>query len=227
MKKIINFKAIPIFIMFLCVQLSAQEKINQFDLQGNRNGVWKKYYSNNNIRYQGEFKAGKEIGVFKYYSITSSEHPTVIKKFNAGNNIASVNFYTVEGILESTGEMEGINRIGKWLYYHPDGKTLMIEENYKNGILEGTFKSYYKTGRVTEILNYKGGKLHGNTKRFADNGALLDDLNYCNGKLEGIAKYYNVDGELIYTGNYANDEKVGEWEYYENGKKENVNKLKQ
>jgi len=99
--------------------------------------------------------------------------------------------------------------------------------NYKNGILEGTFKSYYKTGRVTEILNYKGGKLHGNTKRFADNGALLDDLNYCNGKLEGIAKYYNVDGELIYTGNYANDEKVGEWEYYENGKKENVNKLKQ
>ena len=111
--------------------------------------------------------------------------------------------------------------------YYPDEKTLMIEENYKNGILEGTFKSYYKTGRVTEILNYKGGKLHGNTKRFADNGALLDDLKYCNGKLEGIAKYYNVDGELIYTGNYANDEKVGEWEYYENGKKENVNKLKQ
>ena len=44
MKKVINFKAIPIFIMFLCVQLSAQEKINQFDLQGNRVGYGKGYY---------------------------------------------------------------------------------------------------------------------------------------------------------------------------------------
>ncbi len=227
MKKAIIFKVITLFLMFFCAQLNAQEKINQFDLKGNRNGIWKKYYTNNNIRYEGQFKNGKEVGVFKYYSITSSKYPIAIKKFNSNNTIASVKFYTVEGILESKGEMDGKKRIGKWQYYHPDGKTIMIEENYLNGVLEGEFKSYYKTGKITEILNYKTGKLHGNTKRFADNGILLDDLNYKNGKLEGLAKYYNVDGKLIYTGKYENDEKVGEWEYYENGKKENVNKLKQ
>ena len=227
MKKSNYFTIKTVILLLFCVQLQAQEKINQFDLKGNRNGVWKKYYSNNNIRYQGEFKAGKEIGVFKYYSVSSSEHPIAIKKFNESNNIASVTFYTVKGVVESKGEMDGKKRIGKWLYYHPDGKTIMIEENYLNGVLDGEFKSYYKTGVITEILHYKNGKLHGNSKRFADNGVLLDDLNYNNGKLEGLAKYYNINGELIYTGNYENDEKVGEWEYFENGKKENINKLKQ
>jgi antitoxin component YwqK of YwqJK toxin-antitoxin module len=216
-----------IFLLLFAITANGQGKINQFDLNGKRTGVWKKYYTNKNIRYQGKFKAGKEIGIFKYYSAISSKHPIVIKTFNANNTIATVKFYSVEGVLESTGEMQGKNRIGKWLYFQPDGKTLMIEENYENGVLNGEFKSYYKTGQITEILNYKNGELHGNTKRYADNGALLDDLNYKEGKLQGLAKYYNIEGQLIYTGNYENDEKVGEWEYFENGKKENVNKLKQ
>lgn len=216
-----------IFLLLFGIQTTAQGKINQFDLNGKRTGVWKKHYTNKNIRYEGKFKSGKEIGVFKYYNAISSKHPVIIKTYAANNDIATVKFYTIEGVLESTGEMQGKNRIGKWLYFQPDGKALMIEENYENGVLNGEFKSYYKTGKITEFLNYKNGKLHGNTKRFADNGALLDDLNYKEGKLEGLAKYYNIDGQLIYTGNYENDEKVGEWEYYNNGKKENVNKLKQ
>ena len=209
------------FLVLFCIQTSAQERLNKFDLNGKRHGVWKKYYSNNNIRYEGAFKAGKEIGVFKYYDITDSTHPTIIKTFKPNSTVATVKFYTPKGALESSGKMIGKNRIGTWLYYYPDEKTLMIEENYKNGVLDGEYKSYYKTGKITEILNYKAGKLHGIAKRFADNGVLLDDLNYYNGKLEGSAKYYNLYGKLIYAGNYKNDEKIGEWEYYENGKKEN------
>lgn len=211
---------ISLFILFIS-SLKAQEKINTFDLNGKRQGVWKKYYSNNNIRYEGTFKAGKEIGIFKYYDITDSTHPTIIKIFKPKSNIATVKFYTITGVLESSGAMKGKDRIGTWLYYYPDGKTLMIEENYENGILNGEYKSYYKTEKITEILNYKEGKLHGAAKRYADNGVLLDDINYRNGKLEGAAKYYNLYGQLIYAGNYKNDEKIGEWEFYENGKKEN------
>lgn len=215
------------FLMLFFLPLKAQEEINKFDLNGKRQGVWKKYYSNNKIRYEGTFKAGKEIGVFKYYDITDSTHPTIIKTFKPNSPIASVSFYTVKGVIESTGTMDGKNRIGKWLYYYPDGKTLMIEENYVNGVLEGTFTSYYKTGKITEIINYSSGKLNGNTKRYADNGVLLDDLNYKDGKLEGSAKYYNTDGKLIYAGEYKDDEKIGEWEFYKDGKIENINNLKQ
>lgn len=220
-----------IFVFFLIAVTSfqsiiGQEAINKFDANGKRIGVWEKYYNNNRIRYQGQFQNGKEIGVFKYYSALSSEHPIVIKTFTKNSTQAKVKFFTEKGILESEGEMNGKNRVGKWLYYHVDGKSILAEENYEKGILNGESITYYLTGTITEISNYKNGKLHGNLKRYADNSVLLDDLNYENGKLNGAAKYYNVEGELIYWGDYENDEKVGQWEYFENGKPENFKSVK-
>lgn len=205
----------------------AQEKTNQFDAEGKRTGVWKKYYNNNRVRYQGQFVAGKEIGIFKFYSALSSEHPIVIKKYVDGSAAAKVKFYTEKGVLESEGEMISKNRVGKWLYYHKDGKTIMSDENYENGVLNGKATTYYKSGEITEVLNYSNGSLHGNVKRYDSSGTIVSDLNYKKGKLHGMAKYYNADGKLKYSGPYENDEKVGEWVYFEKGKQQNVNKIKQ
>jgi len=227
MKKIKTLTSLTILLFFGFQFITAQEKINQLDAQGNRTGLWKKTYTNNRIRYEGQFEAGKEVGVFKYYSALSSDFPIIIKTFKKGTSMAKVQFFTEKGVLESEGEMEGENRVGKWFYYHSDGKTLMIEENYKNGVLEGEYKAYYKNGKMNEFLNYENGLLHGNTKRYADNGVLLDDLNYKEGKLHGLANYYNIEGKLIYTGNYENDEKVGDWEYFQNGKPSNGSNMKQ
>ena len=211
-----------ILLIFTCIllapiNLNAQEKINQLDSKGRKTGVWKKYHSNNRIRYEGQFEADKEIGVFKYYSILSSEHPIIVKTFSKDNNIASVVYYKEDGTKESEGKMNGKIRVGKWVYYYPDG-TLMIEENYIDGVLEGSYLSYFKNSKISEQLIYKNGKLNGNIKRYADNGTLLEDLHYINGVLNGQANYYNIDGKLIYTGVYENDERVGDWKYYNDGK---------
>jgi len=219
--------AFVLIILFSFQSVNGQEKINQFDTNGKRIGVWKKYYNNKRIRYQGQFKEGKEVGVFKYYSVLSSEYPTVIKTFLKNSSQANVQFFTEKGILESEGVMNGKNRIGKWLYYHPDGKSILSEENYVNGVLNGESKTYYLNGKTTEFSHFKNGKLHGNLKRYADNGILLDDLNYMNDKLHGAAKYFNMDGQLIYWGDYENDEKVGKWEFFENGKPEDFDEINQ
>lgn len=219
------YQSIAMFILLVTLgiqTLSAQSAVNQFDANGKRTGVWEKYYNNNRIRYQGQFKGGKEIGVFKYYSALSSKYPIAIKTFEKDSNLAKVQFFTKNGVLESKGAMNGKKRIGKWLYFHPDGKSILAEENYKNGVLNGVSKTYYLTGKITEFSHFKNGKLHGSLKRYADNGILLDDLNYENGKLHGAAKYYNNKGKLIYWGDYANDLKVGKWEYFENGKPEDL-----
>lgn len=215
------YKIILIFFSW-CILIpiygNAQEKINQLDAKGRKTGIWKKYHNNNRIRYEGQFEADKEVGVFKYYSILSSDHPIIIKTFSKDSDIAEVVYYKEDGIKESEGKMKGKNRIGKWLYYYPDGKILMIEENYEDGVLNGNYTSYFKNSKVSEQLTYKNGKLNGNIKRFADNGTLLEDLNYVNDVLNGPANYYNVDGKLIYTGVYENDERVGDWKYYNDGK---------
>jgi antitoxin component YwqK of YwqJK toxin-antitoxin module len=193
----------------------AQEKVNQFDANGKRTGTWIKYFDNNQIRYTGNFVAGKEVGVFKYYSENSGSIPIAIKTFAKDSNRAQVQFFSDEGLLESEGEMDGKFRIGKWIYYHPDGKSILSEENYSEGVLNGKFVVYYKNGFVTEETTYLNGKLHGNLKRYAETGILLDDLTYAEGKLHGPAKYYNLEGKLIMAGNYENDEKAGNWVKYD------------
>jgi antitoxin component YwqK of YwqJK toxin-antitoxin module len=223
-----KIKIIGILIFFCSIfTISSQEEINRVNEKGDREGTWKKFYNNGRIRYQGQFEAGKEVGVFNYYSMVSSEHAIIIKTFSKENNIATVEFYSESGVIESKGKMNGKNRVGKWVYYHTNGKIVISEENYQNGLLNGESKTYYKSGKTTEILQYKDGKLHGNINRFANNGILIDDLNYTNGKLNGLAKYYNLEGDLIYTGQYENDEKIGKWEYFENGKPVDPIKFKQ
>ena len=204
-----------------------QKKINQLDSNGERTGVWKKYYNNGRLRYQGQFDAGKEKGVFKFYSALNSDHPILVKAFEPNSNKAQVKFYTEKGILKSAGEMQGKLRTGKWVYYHKEGKKVLSIEHYINAELNGNSQTYYKSGKITEDLNYKNGKLHGNLKRYADSGVLLDDLNYVRGKLEGAAKYYNVQGKLVYWGDYENDEKIGKWEYFEKGKPIDFDEIKE
>ncbi len=221
---LIKMKKLKATFLFFCIafisyQFSfAQAEINQFDSNGKRHGVWRKYYTNKRIRYQGKFNHGKEIGTFKYYSAASSDYPVVIKEYSQDNDIADVSFYSEEGILQSKGKMQGKKRIGKWLYFHEDGKTVMSEENYVDGKLNGEYKTFYKSGKPTEIAYYKNGLLDSVYKKYSIKGYLYQHFNYKNGKLNGKAVYYNrKTGKLTTKGVFWEDIRVGTWENYVDG----------
>lgn len=225
--KNLPLRSLLVFLILLVSGAAiSQEKINQLDAQGRRIGIWKKFYDNNNIRYEGQFKADKEIGVFNFYSELNSEQPIIVKTFSEGNDNAKVSYFYDDGKLESEGSMNGKNRIGKWTYYNTDGKTIVSEENYEKGLLNGISTTYFAPGKIAEKANYKNGELHGNVLRYSSEGILLDDLHYQNGKLHGPAKYYNVAGKLVRKGDYENDLKVGNWEYFEDGEPINPKKIK-
>ena len=196
----------------------AQSKVNQFDEDGKRHGKWKKFYNNERVRYVGEFDHGKEIGIFKYYSASNSDNPTIIKEYDLNSESAKVRFYTPSGVLESEGKMMGKMREGKWLFYHPDGKSVMSEENYVNGKLHGTYNTFYISGEPTEVTSYKNGLLDGNYKKYSIKGFLYQDFNYSEGKLNGMAIYYSrKSGDLIKKGPFKDDQRVGTWENYVDG----------
>ncbi len=214
------FSTILLLSVFFIASIEAQ-KLNKFDTNGKRTGVWKKFYDNGKIRYSGEFKNGKEVGVFKFYTVTSSSQPTIVKTFI--ENTASVKFYNELGSLKSKGEMIGKNRVGKWIYYFTNGK-LFSEEEYKEGKLDGILKNYYPNGRVTQELVYIAGKLHGISKMFTDSGVLIEEVFYVKGKLEGEAKYYDLKGGIKEKGMYKNGKRVGKWEFYIDGEVTNKKK---
>ncbi|AUC84513.1 hypothetical protein CW731_04005 [Polaribacter sp. ALD11] len=216
----INIKRLLfIFAFFACYFISEEataQRINKFDSNKERTGVWKKYYSNKRIRYTGQFKDGKEIGVFKFYDITTSEKPVIIKTFFEDSDSLFVQFYTLKGEIKTEGVLNKRKRVGNWKYFYPDG-TLMSEENYINGALHGEQLVYYPDGQVTEFSEYKNGLLDGVSSKYSSKGTLIEEITYKNDKPNGLAKYFELNGDLKETGVYKEGKRDGKWEYYLDG----------
>ena len=94
----------PFFLGFLKVKA---QKINQFTKNNKRKALWKKYNSNKHIRYTGSSVNGKEVAISKYYDITTSKHPTIIKEFLPTSDSAKVSYYNLDGKLRTKGAMVG------------------------------------------------------------------------------------------------------------------------
>lgn len=206
-------------IFFSTSALIAQADINQIDAQGERHGLWKKMYpGNKQVRYEGTFEHGKEIGTFKFYCEKCKKQPSAVKEFNANNSISEVKYYTIKGKLVSEGKMDGKNRIGEWLYYPKKFTTVMTREHYKNGKLDGKKITYYPNGKVTEETHFINGLKEGENIYFSPEGVLLKKLKYRNDRLAGEAFHYDAGGTLMIEGFYKKGRKNGIWKYYKGGK---------
>ena len=213
-------KLITLFSFFIVTaSVLAQVEVNQFDANNERHGVWKKYHENSRqLRDEGQFIHGKEVGVFKYYCSDCKDLPMVARTFNDSDNSAQVQYFTKKGKLVSEGKMDGKNKKGEWLYYQKNSKNIMTKEFYVEGKLEGLKTTYYKNNKVTQIINYKDGLKEGEDNYYSLEGVLLKKLYYVNDQLHDKAFYYDADGVVIIEGNYKNGKKHGVWKHYKNGK---------
>ncbi len=197
------------------------QEINQMDEAGKRHGIWKKKFPDSDqLRYEGQFEHGKEVGTFKFYCDDCKSQPMVIKEFSPRDQVAAVRYFTKKGKLVSEGKMEGKKRIGEWMYYHEKSKSVLTREFYVKGVLEGVKTTYYTNGQVTEELNYENGLKQGENNYYAPNGVLLKKLNYDNDQLHGPAEYFDANGNTNILGQYVKGKKHGLWKYYKNGKVE-------
>lgn len=210
------------FIFTIILTLGyTQESVNQFDKNGKRHGIWtKNYHKTDQVRYKGQFKHGKEIDTFNYYTLSNGKSVlSAIKVFNEKDSIADIVFYTSTKKVISKGKMNGKRYVGKWIYYHKNSTDEMIVENYNDdGQLDGERKVLYKNGNVAELANYKNGKFHGESKWFSEDGKLLRHCMYENDELNGKTINYDADENITSEGEYTDDKKSGIWKYYDNGK---------
>lgn len=211
-----------IFIIFLTFTLgiiNAQE-INKFDTNGKRHGVWKKNFEGTKqVRYEGEFIHGKEVGLFKFYKFIKKKSVlTATKKFNPNNNIAEVTFLSSSGKIISKGKMNGKLYVGEWQYFHNKKGSLMTKELYNNkGELNGEKLVFYDNGKIAEQIIYVNGKREGLSTWFSLKGIKLKEFMYESDQLHGISRYYCANGDLLIEGRYKRDKKTGIWKYYKNG----------
>ncbi|MEM7185175.1 MAG: hypothetical protein AAF466_00845 [Bacteroidota bacterium] len=200
------------------LQYAVAQDVNQMDANGERHGIWKKTFPNSDqLRYEGEFDHGKEIGTFKFYCDDCGDQPMVVKNFTGKENLAEVQYFTKKGKLVSEGMMQGKDRVGLWKYYHEKSNTVMTRENYTNGKLNGVKSTYYPNGKLTEELAYEDGSREGANTYFSPEGVVLKRLQYINDQLHGPAEYFDANGNLTIKGQYIDGKKHGLWKYYKNG----------
>ena len=118
--------------LIFAVNLFSQSDYNQFDAEGLRHGNWKKSFEGTKeLRYEGQFDHGKEIGLFKFYKlIRKKSQLTATKQFNANNNLAYAKYFAIGGKVISEGNMNAKLHVGKWVSYHKKSTQIMTIENY-------------------------------------------------------------------------------------------------
>jgi len=189
--------------------ISDIENINRIDKTGMKQGKWKYFYDNWQVRLDGEYKNDLKHGYFKEYSRDGSLMTT--SKY-------------IDGILQE--DVAELAKLDIKREYYPSGNVKIVA-SYKEEVPEGIRREYSPDGEVVAgyifkqgdvigegIINEEGIK-DGPWKEFYTNGALKSEGVYDQGKRIGLWKFYHPNSQLEQTGYYNKQGKEdGAWAWY-------------
>lgn len=204
--------ALILAALMLAMTAVAQE-FNRTDAKGRRQGQWRDFYSNGQLRYEGQFKNDKCKGVFKYYDEQGNLKAT--NEFDKSGEKALNKTYAPNGRVIATGYYLNQKKEGEWKYYDENSGQLRLAEDNKAGMVHGWSRLYSpKNGVLAEETQFVEGQPNGQCKKYSDTGVLLMECQYCNGLLDGPTKTYYPSTALKEEGQYAKGEKTGLWKTY-------------
>ncbi len=181
------------------------------DNMGFKQGLFREYFENGQLRSEGEYKNSKPVGEWKYY------YPN--------------------GIIEQTGVYDNKGRrTGKWICYYNNGN-IWKTENYINGILEGKYteqdidgkiivkgeffdgleheKWVWEIGDVIEEGSFSYGKYHGNWKINAtETEKIIFTGRFLEGYPDGKHTYFWANGNKRIEGHFVMGKRHRDWFFY-------------
>jgi uncharacterized protein len=159
--------------------------------KGERDGFWKEYYNDGQLRAEGKYNKDVKDGAWKYY-------------YESGAVQQEGTYYK--------GKPEG-----EWHWYFADGQTLR-DENYFNGLLDGPVTEYDEAGEVVTKGQYIEGEENGDW--VYKEGDTETEGTYAAGTRNGLWKYYDLPDEtgkqkvLRFEGRFIEDNPQGHHTYY-------------
>lgn len=200
-----------LLILLVIGQLVFSQTFNQFDANGLKTGQWKKLYGNGKIRYTGQFKNDKPVGIFKYYDENGFLESEITHSTNGHSS--SVKMFFNNGKTRATGFYYDQLKDGIWIYYSEITGKPKLQESYKKGKKHGIWKIYFDNGNAFSEITYQDDLENGPWNEYFENGKKQLEANYKDGKFNGKYTLYNADGKPVTTGNYINGVRHGEWIY--------------
>jgi antitoxin component YwqK of YwqJK toxin-antitoxin module len=162
-----------------------RQKINRYDNNNRKHGLWKYFHDNGVVRLEGMYKRGLENGYFKEYDYT-------------GNLITTTKY--VDGVKKE--DARELAKLDVRKDYYADGQVKIVATYNKEGVPEGIRREYAPDGTIESSYIFRNGTLIGE-------GVVTEK-----GERDGIWKEYYDDGKLRAEGKYNKDVKTGSWKYY-------------
>lgn len=190
------------------------EKINRYNSDGLKEGVWKTFNEEGNLVEEKTYKNGKLNGYVKNYNSSGflistfryeNDEP-VENKNQAEKDVEIKEEYDELGNLIFQGGFFFDTPIGIHRYYNSNGNVIKSKVYNTNGNLlsEG-------------IINNDGSK-HGKWTEYFEEGNIQAEGNFLNDKKNGRWTYYHKNGKIQQTGSYINGNLTGLWKWFhENG----------
>jgi len=194
--------------------LVSRERINRTDSKGIKQGEWKEFYPNGNIKSEKTFKDDLMHGYYKEYD-------------NRGKLILTMlyeNGSIVKSSVEDAPDIEIVNK------YDSEGK-LIYSGPYRNNIPVGVHRDYGKDGKVSNAYIYndnglllsegivdEAGNYNGKWKDLYTDGKTMAEGQYNENRRTGAWRFYNQTGKIEQTGSFNGGRPDGLWKwYYETG----------
>ncbi len=168
---------------------NGQIKDKGFFEKGNMDAHWKGYYMNGQLKYEGDYQNNYKNNKWTYWS---SEGKIIEERNYKIVDVRSILIPDENRIVKKS-----VNH-GKWTKYSEYDGTVKSVENYDNGKLSGLSTYFYPGGVIqSSIVSYKEGLLNGCYKSFNRKGNLLSETNYKDNKKHGDMKVYNRRSKLV------------------------------
>lgn len=164
--------------------MGRSERINRTDNNGLKQGNWKYFWDNGNLKMEATYLNNKKHGFFKYY--------------DENGNFLYVEKYTHDQLDNDAKETKQLDRR---VAYHPNGQPSIIATYYKDKP-EGIRREFDADGKIIKGYVFQNGWLR------------YEGITDMNGLRQGLWKEYYQTGELLSKGKYKNSVPVGEWKFY-------------
>jgi antitoxin component YwqK of YwqJK toxin-antitoxin module len=198
-------------------EIIVEENINRYNKEGNKEGIWKEFYTNGILKTEKNYINGKLNGYSKIFneegklleSIKYKNNEVDTKSNDFDINIEIKEEYDEQNNIKFQGSYNKNLPIGIHRFFNSKGlviksKTYNIKGELvaegivlKSGIETGDWIYYYENGKKKAQGKFINGKKNGEWKYFYNNGRIQQTGSYTGSKLSGIWKWYYETGELL------------------------------
>src|SRR5688572_4636593 len=130
------------------------DTINRTDSKGLKQGVWKRFYDNDQLFSQTTYKNGKPTGPTMIYYKTGEKQGEIT--YEKDGKTSRMTGYWPNGKVKTRGKYINQEKDSTWNFYN-EKDSLTSVENYKMGKAHGTWIIYYPDGKISEETNYVNG----------------------------------------------------------------------